>query len=57
MGYDPVRKSMVLVNGHSEAASALRWDTWSYDGSSWQEVPNASTPRGFKSRLTPANTE
>lgn len=51
MGYDPVRKITVLVNGYSEATRALRRDTWTYDGISWNEVPNANPPQGSSMKL------
>lgn len=46
MGYDPVRKLMVLVNGHSESLRANRYETWTYDGSNWKEVPSSNAPTG-----------
>ncbi|HEX6243227.1 MAG TPA: hypothetical protein VFZ61_20075, partial [Polyangiales bacterium] len=51
MGYDPVQKRVVMVNGYSEAQRSLRWDTWTYDGSSWKELPSANTPRGGSLRM------
>jgi hypothetical protein len=46
MGYDPLRKITVLVGGQSESLRGLRYDTWTYDGSSWKEITNANVPRG-----------
>lgn len=46
MGYDPVRKLMVLVRGYSESRREGQYDTWTYDGSNWKEVPSSRTPTG-----------
>jgi len=46
LGYDPVRQLLVLVNGYSEAASALRKDTWIYSGGAWTEAASANAPQG-----------
>lgn len=46
MGYDPSRQIIVLVNGYSEAASALRRDTWIYADGTWTEATSAGAPQG-----------
>jgi hypothetical protein len=46
LGYDPVRQIVVLVNGYSEATSALRRDTWIYSAGAWTEAASANAPQG-----------
>ncbi len=52
MGYDPLRKITVLVGGQSESVRGLRYDTWTYDGSTWKEIANANVPRGTSLEMT-----
>ena len=45
MAYDPQRKRIVLHGGSRDLdGSAILSDTWAWDGTAWQEIPNANGP-------------
>lgn len=44
MAFDPVRKKVVLFGGFEFPGSALKDETWEYDGITWLQITTALTP-------------
>ncbi|MBM3879681.1 MAG: hypothetical protein FJ387_08170 [Verrucomicrobia bacterium] len=52
MAYHPLRKRVILHGGTLDIdSSRILSDTWAWDGSSWQEIPNANGPSRDKHQM------
>src|SRR5262249_4219012 len=46
LGFDPVTQRLVLFGGYRNATLTSLDDTWTWDGSNWQQLTPATRPSG-----------